>query len=113
MSVRRESYVVFGLKLDENFTNEYWEKDFYPDTEWNKNKPKDKPFFITDGMNGLYTFFGFIQMLNDGSYDFEEDITELKYDFDKSIVVTEFSKLFPELTVNEYDVKMFYLPHFV
>jgi hypothetical protein len=113
MSVRRESYVVFGLKLDENFTNEYWEKDFYPDTEWNKNKPKDKPFFITDGMNGLYTFFGFIQMLNDGSYDFEEDITELKYDFDKSIVVTEFSKLFSELTVNEYDVKMFYLPHFV
>jgi hypothetical protein len=64
-------------------------------------------------MNGLYTFFGFIQILNDGSYDFEEDITELKYDFDKSIVVTEFSKLFPELTVNEYDVKMFYLPHFV
>ena len=113
MSVRRESYIVFGLKLDENFTNEYWDKDFYPDTEWNKNKPKDKPFFITDGMNGLYTFFGFIQMLNDGSYDFEEDITELKYDFDKSIVVTEFSKLFPELTVNEYDVKMFYLPHFV
>jgi hypothetical protein len=113
MSVRREAYIVFGLKLDENFTNEYWDKDFYPDTEWNKNKPKDKPFFITDGMNGLYTFFGFIQMLNDGSYDFEEDITELKYDFDKSIVVTEFSKLFPELTVNEYDVKMFYLPHFV
>jgi hypothetical protein len=113
MSVRREAYIVFGLKLDENFTNEYWDKDFYPDTEWNKNKPKDKPFFITDGMNGLYTFFGFIQMLNDGSYDFEEDITQLKYDFDKSIVVTEFSKLFPELTVNEYDVKMFYLPHFV
>jgi hypothetical protein len=113
MSVRREAYIVFGLKLDENFTNEYWDKDFYPDTEWNKNKLKDKPFFITDGMNGLYTFFGFIQMLNDGSYDFEEDITELKYDFDKSIVVTEFSKLFPELTVNEYDVKMFYLPHFV
>jgi hypothetical protein len=113
MSVRRESYIVFGLKLDENFTNEYWDKDFYPETEWNKNKPKDKPFFITDGMNGLYTFFGFIQMLNDGSYDFEEDITELKYNFDKSIVVTEFSKLFPELTVNEYDVKMFYLPHFV
>jgi hypothetical protein len=113
MSVRREAYIVFGLKLDENFTNEYWDKDFYPDTEWNKNKPKDNPFFITDGMNGLYTFFGFIQMLNDGSYDFEEDITELKYDFDKSIVVNEFSKLFPELTVNEYDVKMFYLPHFV
>jgi hypothetical protein len=113
MSVRRESYIVFGLKLDENFTNEYWDKDFYPETEWNKNKPNDKPFFITDGMNGLYTFFGFIQMLNDGSYDFEEDITELKYDFDKSIVVSEFSKLFPELTVNEYDVKMFYLPHFV
>ena len=113
MSVRRESYIVFGLKLDENFTNEYWDKDFYPETEWNKNKQKDKPFFITDGMNGLYTFFGFIQMLNDGSYDFEEDITELKYDFDKSLVVTEFSKLFPELTVNEYDVKMFYLPHFV
>lgn len=113
MSVRRESYIVFGLKLDENFTNEYWDKEFYPETEWNKNKPKDKPFFITDGMNGLYTFFGFIQMLNDGSYDFEEDITELKYDFDKSIVVSEFSKLFPELTVNEYDVKMFYLPHFV
>jgi hypothetical protein len=113
MSVRKEVYVVFGLKLSEQTTEDYWEKDFRDETEWDKNKPKDKPFFITDGMNGLYTFFGFIQELNNGSYDFEEDITELQYDFDKSIVVNEFSKLFPEITVNEYDVKMYYLPHFV
>ena len=49
-------------------------------------------------MNGLYTFFGFIQEINNGSYSFEEEVTELQYDFDKSIVVTEFSKLFPELS---------------
>jgi hypothetical protein len=113
MSVRKEAYIVYGLKLDENFTNEYWEKDFYPETEWNKNKPKDKPFFITDGMNGLYTFFGLIQVLNNGSFDFEEDITEIKNDFNASEVISEFKNLFPDITANEWDVKLYYLPHFV
>jgi hypothetical protein len=113
MSVRKEVYVIFGLKLNEQITEDYWEKNFRDKMEWNNRKPKDKPFFITDGMNGLYSFFGFIQEINNGCYDFEEDITELKYDFDKSTIVDEFSKLFPEVVVGENDVKLYYLPHFV
>lgn len=113
MSIRKEVYVVFGLKLSEKITEDYWRKDFRDDTEWDENKPKNKPFFITDGMNGSYSFFGFIQQLNNGSYDFEEDITELQYDFDKSVVVNEFLKLFPEIKIDKSDVKMYYLPHFV
>ena len=113
MSVRKEAYIIFGLKLNEEVTEEYWEKDFMDETEWDKNKPKDKPFFITDGMNGLYTFFGFIQELNNGGYDFEEEITEIKNDFKASDVISEFKNLFPEITANEWDVKLYYLPHFV
>ena len=113
MSVRKEAYIIFGLKLNEQITEEYWEKDFRDETEWDKNKPKDKPFFITDGMNGDYTFFGFIQELNNGRYDFEEEITEIKNDFKASDVISEFKNLFPEITANEWDVKLYYLPHFV
>lgn len=113
MSVRKEAYIVLGLKLNEEITEEYWEKDFRDETEWDRTKPKDKPFFITDGMNGLYTFFGFIQELNNGRYDFEEEITEIKNDFKASDVISEFKNLFPEIIVNEWDVKLYYLPHFV
>lgn len=112
MSVNKEVYIIFGLKLNEEITREYWEKDFRDETEWDKDKPKNKPFFITDGMSGDYTFFGFIQELNDGSYDFIEEITEIKTDFNASDVIYEFKNLFPEITANEHDVKMYYLPHY-
>jgi hypothetical protein len=113
MSVRKEVYIIFGLKLNGQITEEYWEKDFRGETEWNENKPKNKPFFITDGMNGDYTFFGFIQEINNGKYDFEEEITEIKYDYNAEEVIEEFKKLFPEITANEWDVKLYYVPHFV
>ena len=113
MSVRKEVYIIFGVKLSEQLTREYWEKPFSNDTEWNKNKPNGKPFFISDGMNGLYTFFGYVQQINDGSYDFEEHITELNFNYDKSTIIDEIARFFPELTVNECDVKFYYLPHFV
>ena len=113
MSVRKEAYIIFGLKLNEEVTEEYWKKDFRDETEWNKNKPKDKPFFITDGMNGDYTFFGFIQELNNGCYDFEEKITEIKVYFEPKEVILEFKKYFPEINIKEWNVKFYYVPHFV
>lgn len=113
MSIRKEVYIIFGLKLNEQITEEYWGKDFRDETEWDKTKPKDRPFFITGGMNGDYTFFGFIQELNNGSYDFEEEITEIKNDFKPNDVISEFKKFFPEITANKWDVKQYYVPHFV
>lgn len=113
MSVRKEAYVIFGLKLNEKTTEEYWDKDFRDETEWDKDKPKEEPFFITDGMCGNYTFFGFIQVINNGRYDFEEEIIELEYHFNVSDILSEFKKFFPEKIVSEEDVKMYYLPHYV
>lgn len=113
MSVRKEVYIIYGVKLNEEFTNSYWKQDFYPEKEWDKNKPTDKPFFISDGMNGLYSFFGFIQLLNDGCYDFEDKIKEIKTDFKSSDVISAFKNLFPDIRINELDIKLYYLPHYV
>jgi len=38
--IRKELYIIFGLKLNEQITEEYWGKDFRDETEWDKNKPK-------------------------------------------------------------------------
>lgn len=113
MSTRKESYIIYGLKLNEKITEDYWKKDFRNKTEWDKNKAKDIPYFITDGMNGNYTFFGFIQEINNGLYDFEEKITEIKIDFNSNIIITLFKNYFPELLFKEEDIKLYYLPHFV
>ena len=57
MPTRIENYIIYGLKFGEDFTKDFWEKDFSDEMEWDKNKSKDKPFFISDGMNCDYTFY--------------------------------------------------------
>ena len=113
MSVLRKSYIIYGLKLSKKITEDYAEIYFRDSTEWNKKRPKNKPFFITDVMNGEYTFFGFIQELNNGKYDFEEEIIEIKNDFKAIEVISKFKNFFPEISAKEFDVKWYYVPHFV
>lgn len=111
MSTRIENYIIYGLKFGENFTKDFWEKDFSDEMEWDKNKPKDKPFFISDGMNGNYTFFGFITQLSNGWDNTEE--TEIKLDFSKTEIISKFHELYPEVKITDDDIKLFFLPHWV
>jgi hypothetical protein len=56
MSVRVENYLIYGCKFGEEFKNDFCKQDFRDEMECDEDKPKDKPYFITDGMNGNYTF---------------------------------------------------------
>lgn len=110
MSVRVEQYLIYGCKFGEEFTEEYWEKDFRDDTEWEEDKPKDQPFFITDGMNGDYTFFGIICQLSDGGDD-DYDAKEIDFPYNKEVIIEKFSELYPDTEIPE--IKLYYLPHYV
>jgi hypothetical protein len=110
MSVRVENYLVYGCKFGEEFTEEYWEKDFRDDTEWDEDKPTDKPHFITDGMNGNYTFFGFICQLSDGGDD-DYEAKEIDFSYNENQVKEKLCELYPEMEIP--DIKLYYLPHYV
>lgn len=109
MSTTIESYLIYGLRFGEEFTKNYWEQDFYDELEWNNNKSNDEPFFITDGMNGNYTFFGLITELSNGFDEAEEK--ELIINYNKSIIITRINELFPNIQIGEDDIKLYYLPH--
>jgi hypothetical protein len=122
MSIRIEYYLIYGLKFDEEFTNDYWEKEFYNNEEWNKNKPLDKPFFITDGMTGDYTFFGFKNELSNGWDDPKEQEINLEYlnnnnnnnnNNNKKEIIQKFNRLYPDIEIKEEQIKMYFLPHWV
>lgn len=112
MSVRKETYIIYGIKLDEDFTKKFWSESFYDDMVWEKTKPKNKPYFITDGMNGNYTFFGIITQLTNGSYD-EEDYKEIEIDKKSKPFYIEncFRAFYPDMKIEK--VKLYYLPHYV
>lgn len=99
-----------GCKFGEEFTEEFWEKDFRDEMEWEEDKPKNEPFFITDGMNGSYTFFGYITLLGDGGWD--EEIKELNLESpNKNKIEEVFKELYPQETLPT--IKTYYLPHYV
>ena len=110
MSVSVEHYLIYGCKFGEEFTEEYWEKDFRDDMEWDKTKPKDQPFFITDGMNGGYTFFGLIYQLSSGS-DYEDKEKEIDFKYSPYPVMEKLWELYPGMEIPE--MKLYYLPHYV
>jgi len=111
MSTRVENYLIYGLKFGENFTRDYWEQKFRDNEDWCEKKPKDQPFFITDGMNGDYTFFGFITKLSNGFDDEEEQ--EINLSFTKFEIISKFYNLYPDAKINDEDIKLYFLPHWV
>lgn len=107
MSIRKETYIVYGFAFGEKFTNEYWKKEFRDEMEWDESKP-DKISFITDGMNGDYTFFGKIIKLSKG---YDENYREIEINTNGwKDIVRKFSELYPGEEIPE--LKMYYLPHF-
>jgi len=111
MSIRIEKYIIYGIKFGEEFTKEFWKKEFYDKEVWEKSKPKDKPYFLTDGMSGEYTFFGFIQELSDGFNEPEEKVINLS--FTDVVLISRLYELYPDIEINTDDIKMYFLPHYV
>lgn len=115
MSVRKETYLIYGLKFDGDFTKEYWEKDFREETEYFDKQDSGKIMFLTDGMNGDYTFFGqIIELGNRGDW-YEDEIKEVELNTFRSqaIIYSEFMKLYPESEIKITDIKLYYVPHYV
>lgn len=110
MSTSVENYIIYGLKFGEEFTKDFWQKDFRDEFEWEEEKPFT-PLFLTDGMNGSYTYFGFIIQLSNRWDDSAEK--EINLTGTKSEVISMFYKLYPESTITDEDIKMYYLPHWV
>lgn len=116
MSVRREEYIVLGCKLNEEFTDNLFKGDetFYEkilgEYGWKKNN-EYKIQMLIDGMNGDYTFFGFITQLNNG-YEENYDITEiLEITFEqKELIKLKFNELFPDIKMPE--IKAYHVPHY-
>lgn len=111
MSVRVENYLIYGIKLGCEFTKDFWKQDFYDDECWCRGKAEKEPYFLTDGMNGGYTFFGFITELSDGFDEPEEK--EISLFFTDAEIIQKFYKLYPNEKINDGDIKLFYLPHWV
>lgn len=110
MSVRVENYLIYGCKFGEEFTREFWEQDFRDEMEWDEDKPNDKPYFITDGMNGDYTFFGFICQLSDGSDD-DYEAKEIDFQYNERAIMEKLWELYPDMELP--NITLWYLPHYV
>jgi hypothetical protein len=110
MSVRVENYLIYGCKFGEEFTREFWEQDFRDEMEWDEDKPNDKPYFITDGMNGDYTFFGFICQLSDGGDD-DYEAKEIDFKYNERAIMGKLLELYPDMELP--NITLWYLPHYV
>ena len=108
MSVRLENYLIYGCEFGEEFTTNFWGKDFYDEMVWNNKKPKSEPFFITDGMDGVYTFFGFIHQLSDG---FDNSTKEIDLQHNRNVIVEKLQELYPDMDIP--NIRLYYLPHYV
>lgn len=115
MSVSKETYLIYGFKFGEEFTKEFWEEDFREETEYFDEKDSGKIKFLSDGMNGNYTFFGQIIELGTRGNWYEDEIKEVELNTfrSQSIIYTEFMKLYPESEVRIDDIKLYYVPHYV
>ena len=115
MSVRKETYIILGFKFDSEFTEDYWEKDFRDETEYHGKNDNGKIMFITDGMNGNYTFFGQITELGTRGDWYEDQIKEIDIPRDMKCIeiFQKFKQYYPESDLQVKDVKLYYLPHYV
>jgi len=115
MGVDREEYVVIGCCLDDKFTKKLWKREDRDEIDelycWEKER-EDQIQYLTDGMSGQYTMFGFIRQLSDGQGDENYEMIEFEEPTSakKQEIAKKFKELFPEEKMPE--VKMYYLPHY-
>lgn len=107
MSTRIENYIIYGFKLDEKFTNEFWESENY-DKYDSYSRKENEVRFLTDGMNGNYTWFGLIKELD------ESEVEEINVNFteaDINSIKNKFHELYPDMGIPE--IKLYFVPHWV
>lgn len=102
MSARVITYLIYGFKLDSEFTEEYWNSENFDKYEFDSDKP-DEPLFLTDGMDGEYTYFGFIKELD------MEEAMEINLNYNNEAIIDKFSELYPSVTIPE--IKLISLLH--
>ena len=102
MSTQVTNYLIYGFKLDSEFTTDFWESDYY-DKYDSYSRKEDEVRFLTDGMNGEYTYFGFIKELD------TEEASEIILNYNKQEIIDKFTELYPSITVPE--IKLISLPH--
>lgn len=102
MSTRITNYLIYGFKLDSEFTDEFWKSENY-DKYDSYSRKENEVRFLTDGMNGEYTYFGFIKELD------SDKTVELNLNYNKQDIIDLFSKLYPSITIPE--IKLISLPH--
>jgi hypothetical protein len=114
MSVSKETYIVYGFRFGEEFTEDYWDKDFSEEMEFN-SKDDGEIKFISDGMDGDYTFFGQIIEIGTRGGFYEDKIQEIDLSMlrSKKEIYDEFIKLYPDLEITHDEIKLYYLPHYV
>lgn len=115
MSVSKETYIIKGFKFGKEFTKDFWNKDFRDDLEYWDKEDNGKIKFLSDGMNGDYTFFGQIIEISTRGDWYEDEIKEI--DLTKTIASTtileKFKELYPCSELEIQDVKLYYVPHYV
>lgn len=115
MSVRREEYIIWGYKLGEEFTKALWRRIDYTDLDSKYGWGKEQSLgirFLTDGMSGGYTFFGYIKQLSDG-WEENSVITEIQKTTKEQEweIAGKFAELFPAESMPE--IKVYHVPHYV
>lgn len=109
MSVRKEKYLVKGVKFGEDFTDFIFEEE---DTYCDYFFRNGKGLLLPDGNAGFYTFFGIIEQISDGFNDWDENILEIdtitKEETD--FIESKFKELFPNKELPE--IKNYYVPHY-
>ncbi len=115
MSVSKETYIVLGIKFGEDFTNNLWGESFYESEVYSVKYDSGKIKFLTDGMNGDYTFFGQIIELGTRGDWYEDKIKELDLGntVSRDEIIEKFKTFYPNLEVSVDDVKLYYVPHYV
>jgi len=113
MSVSKETYIVLGIKFGEEFTRDFWNSEFYPREEYFDENNKLK--FLSDGMNGDYTFFGQIIELCTGGDWYSDEIKDLDLEnpVSREEILEKFRGFYPDFEVSVDDIKLYYVPHYV
>ena len=74
MSIKIETYIITGIKLNEEQTNIVFENEYFE--KISTYHKKDGIRALTDGMNGLYTWVGLIEKIDLDSEEIRDVLPE-------------------------------------
>jgi len=112
MGVRKETYIVYGCKFDEGFTEKLFRREDWDTLYDMLEDTKGDRWLLSDGMSGQYTYFGIITKLSNGWDD--DDYREIEFKAptakQKELIRTKFREHFGNLVLPK--ITMYYVPHY-